>query len=171
MLKKLKVKSISYNFILAPCTILLIYIITEYISLNIIFGDYYPQYRRLQLLFVVFFLAFLMFITERIFGKKSEFIKDLISNTIVLYFSFILVGIFYYVQLNFGNIHYCAENYNKSAVGNIYTISIVLTFLTSFILFYLITQLKIKFEFSKFSFLLILFCIFQFLATKGFRHF
>jgi len=62
MLEKLKVKYISYNFLLVPFTVLLFYIISEYISLNILFGG--TDYQRLHLLFVVFALSFVILVLD-----------------------------------------------------------------------------------------------------------
>lgn len=169
MLEKSKVKYISYNFFLVPFIVLLFYIISEYISLNILFGQ--TNYQILHLLFAVFGLSLFMFILGILFGSQSQFIKDLIRCNIILYLSFIFVAVIYWARLNLGNINYCAFDYDVNLVSNIYALVVICTSIINITFYSLIKYLNIEFKLINFLVLLSGFLLFQFLATKGFRQF
>lgn len=169
MLKPLKVRCINYKMILAPLIILGLYILFEFLSLNLIFGD--SSYKKMHLLFAVFFLSMAMLFLGKLFGGKFTFVTNLIYCSVVLYLSFIIVAVFYYFKLNFGGINYCKNDFDIKVVANMYTLTILVTFIISVIYFYLINYLKIKFKLTEFLIFFIIFMVFQFFATKGFRQF
>jgi hypothetical protein len=162
---KLKVKYFSYNFLLLPLCIGLLYGSIQVIVQGFLLNG--SAYRDMSL--VLSCLIFSIFMLCTVLPLRgNEFVIDVYKYAIILYLSCLISAVIYFLRFNLGITNYCPFNYDILHLKNVYVLTFVCTTITNMIFFFIIQRVKLSFSLLH---LVIFICamIVQFYFTRGFR--
>ena len=165
MLTKSKLKYFSNILVILPIITVIIFTIIKVIVFKIWQNSSYYKWidnlvaHNSVLLVILFFNYFL---------KNSFLLKEFIKSNVLFYISFLISLIINFLIYNLEFLHHCKANYDISFVINIYIIGTILSSIATFLCCYLGFKNKVRFSALDLLVLLV-FIVFQFSLTQGFR--